>query len=122
MSGILILEISFVAVTVVLAFLVASRAELKRARGGKVLAFVALCVLPVLAVSGGFSEHMERAQSTQFCLSCHVMTDYGRSLHVDDPSYVPPRHFQNNLVPRDRACYTCHTDTPKGRVWRHHLL
>jgi cytochrome c-type protein NapC len=61
-------------------------------------------------VWGGFSEQMERAESTQFCLSCHVMTDFGRSLYVDDPSYLPARHFQNNLVPRDRACYTCHTD------------
>ena len=29
---------------------------------------------------------------------------------MDDPSYVPARHFQNILVPRDRACYTCHTN------------
>ena len=53
---------------------------------------------------------MEHATSTQFCLSCHVMSDYGRSLYVDDPSYVPAAHFQNNRVPRDHACYTCHTD------------
>jgi len=53
---------------------------------------------------------MEQAQSTSFCLSCHVMTDYGRSLQVDDPSYLAARHFQNNRVPPDRACYTCHTD------------
>jgi len=53
---------------------------------------------------------MDLAQSTQFCLSCHVMGDYGRSLYIDDPSYVPARHFQNNRIPRDRACYTCHTE------------
>jgi len=29
---------------------------------------------------------------------------------VDDRSFVPAIHFQNNLVPRDHACYTCHTD------------
>jgi len=29
---------------------------------------------------------------------------------VDDPSYIPAKHFQNRLVPRDHACYTCHTD------------
>jgi hypothetical protein len=81
-----------------------------QSREGKILAFVALCVLPITAVWGGFSEQMERAESTQFCLSCHVMTDFGRSLYVDDPSYLPARHFQNNRVPRDRACYTCHTD------------
>ncbi len=110
MSGAAIVEISFVAVILVLALLVASRAELTRARGGKVLAFVALFILPILAVWGGVSGHMERAQTTRFCLSCHVMEDYGRSLYADDPSYLPARHFQNNLVPRDRACYTCHTD------------
>ena len=38
------------------------------------------------------------------------MHDFGQSLYVDDPSYIPAKHFQNNLVPRDRACYTCHTD------------
>ena len=38
------------------------------------------------------------------------MEPYGRSLLVDDPAYVPARHFQNNRVPRDDACFTCHTN------------
>jgi cytochrome c-type protein NapC len=38
------------------------------------------------------------------------MEDYGRSLKIDDRSFIPAVHFQNNLVPRDRACFTCHTD------------
>jgi nitrate/TMAO reductase-like tetraheme cytochrome c subunit len=92
-----------------LALLVGFRAKLTRSREGKMLAFVALLVLPALSIWGGFSEHLERAQSTSFCLSCHVMTDYGRSLYVDDPSYLPAQHFQNNRIPRERACYTCHT-------------
>jgi len=58
----------------------------------------------------GEAAHMQRAESTQFYLSCHVMHDFGHSLPVDDPSYIPAKHFQNNLVPRDRACYTCRTD------------
>jgi len=53
---------------------------------------------------------MTRAESTKFCLSCHVMTGYGKSLYVDDKSYIPAVHFQNIFVPRDHACYTCHTD------------
>ena len=105
-----LLEALFIAIVLALAALLVVRAELTRARGGKILAFLALFVAPVLAVSLGFSEHMERAESTQFCLSCHVMHDFGQSLYVDDPSYIPARHFQNNLVPRDHACYTCHTD------------
>lgn len=101
---------AIIAVAAALAVLVAVRADLTRQRGGKILAFVALFLLPPLVLWGSFSAHMERAQSTAFCLSCHVMTDFGRSLYVDDPSYIPAVHFQNNRVPRDRACYACHTD------------
>jgi cytochrome c-type protein NapC len=105
-----VLEILFIAIALLMAVLVCVRVELTRARGGKILAFVTLFLLPLLVMWWGFSEHMERAESTHFCLSCHVMHDFGQSLYVDDPSYLPAKHFQNNLVPRDRACYTCHTD------------
>jgi cytochrome c-type protein NapC len=100
----------FVAGAAVLALVVGLRARLTRSREGKILAFAALFILPVAAATLGFSEQMDRAESRTFCLSCHVMNDYGRSLYIDDPSYVPARHFQNHLVPRDQACYTCHTD------------
>jgi len=100
----------FAGMAALLAVFVALRAEITRARGGKILAFGALCVLPVLSLVGGYSTQMEQAQSTAFCLSCHVMSDHGRSLLLEDPSYLAAAHFQNNRVPRDRACYTCHTD------------
>jgi len=96
--------------TAFLAGLVAFRADLTRARGGKILAFFALFLLPSVALWAGLSQHMEASKSTQFCLSCHVMEDYGKSLYVDDRSYIPASHFQNNRVPRDEACYTCHSD------------
>lgn len=105
-----ILEFAFIVIALALAALIGFRVELTQARGGKILAFFALFIVPGLAMWMGFSEHMERAESTRFCLSCHVMHDFGQSLYVDDPSYIPARHFQNNLVPRERACYTCHTD------------
>jgi hypothetical protein len=108
--------------------LTALRPELTRARGGKILAFLALCVLPSLAVWAGVNEHLERSTSTKFCLSCHVMGEYGHSLYVDDKSYLPAVHFQNHFVPPDHACFTCHTDyTLFGDYkakWRgvHHVL
>jgi cytochrome c-type protein NapC len=79
-------------------------------RGGKMFAFVALLVFPMLAGGMGVNRHIERSKTTIFCLSCHVMEDYGKSLRVDDRSLIPAIHFQNNLVPRDQACFTCHTD------------
>jgi cytochrome c-type protein NapC len=100
----------FTAVVIILAVLTAFRAQLTRVPGGKVLAFVTLCILPALAVWTGLHEQLERSTSTRFCLSCHVMADFGRSLYVDDKSYLPASHFQNNRVPRDHACFTCHTD------------
>jgi cytochrome c-type protein NapC len=95
-------------------------------RGGKILAFAALFLLPLLAGYGGVAAHLDHSKRTEFCLSCHVMEPYGRSLLVDDRSHVPAVHFQNNLVPREAACYTCHTDytlyggfTAKLRGLRH---
>lgn len=79
-------------------------------RGGKILAFLALFILPVLATVMGTREHLERSKQTQFCLSCHVMEPYGKSLYVDDASYLAAGHFQNRRVPPDQACYSCHTD------------
>jgi hypothetical protein len=93
-----------------IALFVGFRVHLTRSREGKMLAFVALFALPVMAAWAGFSEQMELAESTRFCLSCHVMSDFGKTLHIDDASYIPAAHFQNNRIPRDRACYTCHTE------------
>jgi cytochrome c-type protein NapC len=38
------------------------------------------------------------------------MGSHGRSLYVDDPTYLAAAHFQNHRVPADQACYTCHTN------------
>ncbi|MEP6714818.1 MAG: NapC/NirT family cytochrome c [Terriglobia bacterium] len=104
------LTASFIGLTICLALLAGFRPELTRSTGGKIFAFAALAVAPGLSLWGGFEAHLDRATSTQFCLSCHVMEDFGRSLHYDDRSYLPATHYQNNFVPRDHACYTCHTD------------
>lgn len=79
-------------------------------RGGKILAFVAIFCLPVFCGLLGVSREMGRAKTTTFCLSCHTMEDYGKSLLVDDPTHIPAAHFQNHLVPADEACYSCHTE------------
>ncbi len=102
--------VAVVLVAIALIALVALRPSLTTARGGRILAFLAFLVLPMLATAMGLSAHMEQSKSTEFCLSCHVMEPYGRSLRVDDAAWLPAQHFQNNRVPRDRACFTCHTD------------
>jgi cytochrome c-type protein NapC len=89
---------------------IAVRPEITAARGGKIMAFLALFIFPALLSVLSFEGHMERSKQTSFCLSCHIMQPYGKSLYVDDSSYVPAAHFQNSRIPRDNACYTCHTN------------
>lgn len=91
------------------AFLVA-RPSVTLTRGGKQLTFVVLFLLPILTASMGTAEQMRRTEQTQFCLSCHIMEPYGKSLLVDDATYLPAAHYQNGRIPREEACYTCHTN------------
>ena len=101
--AVLIITLALIAVVVIAPRITVSRS-------GKILAFLALFIFPILAGSLGYEQHMERSKQTTFCLSCHVMEPYGRSLRVDDPTWIPAAHYQNHRVPHDEACYTCHTD------------
>lgn len=95
--------------SVALIILVVLRPDITVARGGKVLAFLALFIIPVVVTWIGTSSHIEHSKSTSFCLSCHEMTPYGRSLSIEDGAYLPAGHVQNHRVPREQACFTCHT-------------
>ncbi|MGB6198432.1 MAG: NapC/NirT family cytochrome c [Candidatus Acidiferrales bacterium] len=110
MTGPIEILVALIAVTIVLAAVLLVRPAITAGATGKVLAFVALCVLPVLCIDAGVSAHMQRSEQTTFCISCHSMETHGLSLYVDDPNYIPANHFQNHLVPADTACYACHTD------------
>lgn len=96
----------------VLILLVLLRPRLIRRWEGRSLVFFAFCVLPLLASYGGGQVHMAGAKQTSFCLSCHEMEPYGRSLRIDSEAdgHLPALHFQNNWVPREQACFTCHTE------------
>ena len=107
MIGILICQI---VLSIVLASVFLVRPSLTHATSWKILAFIGLCVLPVLCIVGGMDTHMQRSEQTRFCVSCHVMVPYGQSLYVDDPSHLPAQHFQNHRVPADTACHSCHAD------------
>lgn len=107
MIGILICQI---VLSVVLASIFLIRPSVTTGAAWKVLAFIGLCVLPALCIVGGMNTHMQRSEQTQFCISCHVMVPYGKSLYVDDPTHIPAQHFQNHRVPADMACHACHAD------------
>jgi hypothetical protein len=102
--------VALIAVTIALAAVFLLRPSITAGATGKVLAFVALAILPALCIDAGVSAHMQRSEQTSFCISCHSMETHGLSLYVDDPNYIPAYHFQNHLVPANQACYACHTD------------
>lgn len=99
-----------VAFSVALIAVFVFRPQITVTRGGKILAFLALFVMPLLCVAIGTSDELDRAKTTEFCLSCHIMEPYGQSLYVDDPQHLAAAHFQNHRVPANEACYTCHTN------------
>ena len=106
-TGILI---ALIALTIALAAVFLVRSSVTAGATGKILAFVGLCVLPVLCIGAGWSVQEQRSQQTSSCIACHSMETHGKSLYIADASYIPAQHFQNHLVPPDKACYTCHTD------------
>lgn len=79
-------------------------------RGGWVAIFTCVAVLPLLATTSGTTHAVQTSSTTEFCLDCHEMEDYGRSLFVDDPAVLPAVHYQNRSVPRESSCYACHTN------------
>lgn len=95
--------------TAALAIAIAAHPNAVRGRVGKIVALVAFFLLPVVLTSAGARVHLQHAKSTEFCLSCHVMEPYGRSLQLADTDFVPATHYQNHLVDAEYACYTCHT-------------
>jgi cytochrome c-type protein NapC len=108
------------------AIVLAARPAVVQVKLGRAFAFAFLFIVPLFALTLGVADHVERSKTTEFCLSCHAMEPYGKSLLVDDRSLIPAVHYQNHLVPADKACFTCHTDytmygdvTAKLRGLRH---
>jgi len=102
-------SIAFTLVTALVIVVVIARPSMVSGGGGKTMALVAIAVLPTVATTFGMNAHLEASKTTEFCLSCHVMEPYGQSLRIDDADHVPAAHFQNSRVPRDHACFSCHT-------------
>ena len=104
------LQVGLILLSIILTGFVAYRPSITSSMVGKIFAFVSLFVLPIFAGLMGASAHVEHSKSTTFCLSCHEMQQYGKSLVIDNLEYLPASHYQNIRVPREQACYTCHTD------------
>lgn len=104
----LVLTIAAVVLLVLLAFLWRMRSNLTTPVG-RALSLGTMALLPALWVAGVLLSSDARIKKVSFCTRCHEMAQYGESLLVDDDESLPAVHFRNGLVPREKACYTCHT-------------
>jgi cytochrome c-type protein NapC len=132
--GVLNILLVGVAVSAILLLLAVGRRpeQLIADARGRLLGLIAFVVLPGVFFVGGLDAHIERSKETTFCLSCHSMEPYGESLHVDDSELVAAAHYQNGRIPREQACYTCHTTYTMygpvksklaglGHIWRYYV-
>jgi cytochrome c-type protein NapC len=79
-------------------------------RRGRLLLLFAAVVPPGVISFESVATGVQRSSETSFCVSCHEMNDYGRSLFVDNPLALSAVHYQRRLIPRDNVCFACHTD------------
>ncbi|MCP3097962.1 NapC/NirT family cytochrome c [Myxococcus sp. K15C18031901] len=95
----------------VLVALIASAAGVLTASHlGRLVLLAGLAILPLVVTGAGVAVGVRESSQTQFCMSCHEMEPYGKSLFVDNPTALSAVHYQKRLISRDTTCYACHTD------------
>lgn len=99
-----------IALALLLVVLVLLRRRLLEGPPGRLLALVALVAFPLFLTAEVGSFHLEHAKRTRFCLACHEMGPFGRSLEAGGGSQLAAAHYQNRWVAPESACYACHTD------------
>jgi cytochrome c-type protein NapC len=104
MAAAILSAIVFVALAIIAA------AQLVRHPFGRLLLFGASVLVPVAVASGGLLAGVKSSSETTFCVSCHEMDRYGKSLFVDNPEALSAVHYQKRLISREQTCFACHTD------------
>jgi len=97
-------------VIVLLALMASASRPLIAHRGGRWLLFFGLGITPLLLSGAGLTLGMHESTRTSFCMGCHEMEPYAKSLFVDNPGALSAMHYQRRLIDRDSTCFSCHTD------------
>ena len=76
---------------------------------GKAVMLVGVVLLPSFSVATGMLLVFIRAESVEFCASCHViMQPYADDMTDEDGTGLAAVHFVNQYIPGNQ-CYECHT-------------
>jgi cytochrome c-type protein NapC len=99
-----------VAVVGCVLILAAAAGHLSAHRLGRLVLLGGLAVIPLALTGSGVAVGVRQSSQTEFCLSCHEMEPYGKSLFVNNPDSLVAAHYQQRLIERDSTCFSCHTD------------
>ena len=110
MTGTILLLVFAIPVAILSLIVLIYGEKILKVRQSRATTLIFMMVVSALILLTGIDNDLEKSKKTEFCLSCHVMQPYGKSLNIDDEEAIPAVHYQNKYVSRDRACYTCHTE------------
>ena len=75
----------------------------------KWLLLVVLGVAPALLSMATLDVSFQRAQSIEFCASCHTMTPWMKDIHNPESKSLASLHYRNRYI-QTNQCYRCHAD------------
>lgn len=75
----------------------------------KVILFFLLLVVPGLLTASTAVVAVKRAESLEFCSSCHTMDPWVENVTGADSDSLASEHYKNRWIQSDQ-CYTCHTN------------
>ncbi len=105
-----ILIVIVTAVAALVALVAYAAGHLTENRLGRLVLLAGLALLPLTVTGAGVAVGVSESSQTQFCMGCHEMEPYGKSLFVDNATSLAAVHYQKRLISRDSTCYSCHTD------------
>jgi cytochrome c-type protein NapC len=83
--------------------------ELLGSAVGKIALALGFVVLPLGLSTTQVLVGIDRSSTTEFCMDCHEMERYGRTLFANNDSLAAV-HYQNRLISREGTCFECHTN------------
>jgi cytochrome c nitrite reductase small subunit len=75
----------------------------------KIALFFIILVFPGLMAAVTAKVAFTRAESLEFCSSCHTMTPWVENVTGAESDSLASEHFKNKWIQHD-PCYTCHTN------------
>ena len=75
----------------------------------KIVLFFLLLVVPGLLTASTAVVAVKRAETLEFCSSCHTMDPWVENVTGEDSDSLASEHYKNRWIQSDQ-CYTCHTN------------